>query len=108
MRIVCIGGGPGGLYFAALMKKANPRHHIRVVERNRPDETFGFGVVFSDATMAGIAEADREAGFERGRNHTGRPDGIERRIGGVRADAGSKRTEAVDADDHAAVAAAGR
>src|SRR5262245_46585641 len=61
MRIVCIGGGPGGLYFAALMKKANPRHHIRVVERNRPDDTFGFGVVFSDATMAGIAEADSEA-----------------------------------------------
>jgi len=61
MRIVCVGGGPGGLYFATLMKKANPRHHIRVVERNRPDDTFGFGVVFSDATMAGIAEADSEA-----------------------------------------------
>jgi anthraniloyl-CoA monooxygenase len=61
MQIVCIGGGPGGLYFATLMKKANPRHHIRVIERNRPDDTFGFGVVFSDATMAGIAEADSEA-----------------------------------------------
>jgi anthraniloyl-CoA monooxygenase len=61
MRIVCIGGGPGGLYFATLMKKANARHHIRVIERNRPDDTFGFGVVFSDATMAGIAEADSEA-----------------------------------------------
>ena len=61
MRIVCIGGGPAGLYFAVLMKKADPRHHIRVIERNRPDETFGFGVVFSDATMAGIAEADSEA-----------------------------------------------
>jgi anthraniloyl-CoA monooxygenase len=61
MRIVCIGGGPGGLYFAILMKKADPRHQIRIVERNRPEDTFGFGVVFSDATMAGIAEADSEA-----------------------------------------------
>jgi anthraniloyl-CoA monooxygenase len=61
MRIVCVGGGPGGLYFATLMKKADPRHEIRVVERNRADDTFGFGVVFSDATMAGIAEADSEA-----------------------------------------------
>jgi len=61
MRIVCVGGGPGGLYFAGLMKKADPRHNIRVIERNRPDDTFGFGVVFSDATMAGIAEADTEA-----------------------------------------------
>src|ERR671923_1341496 len=61
MRIVCIGGGPGGLYFATLMKKADPRHEIRVIERNRRDDTFGFGVVFSDATMAGIAEADSVA-----------------------------------------------
>ena len=61
MRITCVGGGPGGLYFAVLMKKADPRHLIRVVERNRPDDTFGFGVVFSDATMAGIADADSEA-----------------------------------------------
>src|SRR5688572_2615851 len=61
MRIVCVGGGPGGLYFAILMKKANPAHDVRVVERNRPDDTFGFGVVFSDATMANIAEADSEA-----------------------------------------------
>lgn len=61
MRIVCIGAGPGGLYFATLMKKADARHDIHVVERNRSDDTFGFGVVFSDATMAGIAEADSEA-----------------------------------------------
>jgi anthraniloyl-CoA monooxygenase len=61
MRIVCVGGGPGGLYFATLMKKADPDHEITVIERNRPDDTFGFGVVFSDATMAGIAEADSEA-----------------------------------------------
>jgi anthraniloyl-CoA monooxygenase len=60
MRIVCIGGGPGGLYFAVLMKKADPRHHITVIERNRSDDTFGFGVVFSDATMAAVAEADAD------------------------------------------------
>jgi len=51
MRIVCIGGGPAGLYFALLMKKLDPAHRITVVERNRPYDTFGWGVVFSDATM---------------------------------------------------------
>ena len=61
MRIVCVGGGPGGLYFALLMKKADPRHDVIVVDRNGPDEVAGFGVVFSDATMAGIANADTEA-----------------------------------------------
>lgn len=49
------------MYFALLMKRANPRHDVVVVERNRADDTFGFGVVFSDATMAGIADADSEA-----------------------------------------------
>src|SRR5262245_45243293 len=58
MRITCIGGGPGGLYYALLMKRADPRHDVRVLERNRPDDTFGFGVVFSDTTMTNIAEAD--------------------------------------------------
>lgn len=61
IRIVCIGGGPGGLYFSLLMKRANPAHDITVIERNRPDDTFGFGVVFSDATMAAVAEADTDA-----------------------------------------------
>src|SRR5262245_65847436 len=60
MRIVSIGGGPAGLYFSLLMKKANPGHDITVVERNRADDTFGFGVVFSDATLESFAEADRE------------------------------------------------
>jgi anthraniloyl-CoA monooxygenase len=60
MRIVCIGGGPAGLYFALLMKQLDPAHHISVVERNRPYDTFGWGVVFSDATMAGMREWDAE------------------------------------------------
>ena len=51
MKIVCIGGGPAGLYFALLMKMRNPGHDITVVERNKPYDTFGWGVVFSDATM---------------------------------------------------------
>ncbi|HEV3153595.1 MAG TPA: bifunctional salicylyl-CoA 5-hydroxylase/oxidoreductase [Candidatus Baltobacteraceae bacterium] len=58
MNIVCIGGGPAGLYFALLMKKANPAHRIRVVERNRPYDTFGWGVVFSDATLENLHQAD--------------------------------------------------
>ena len=58
LKIVSIGGGPAGLYFALLMKKANPRHDITVVERNKPDDTFGFGVVFSDATLAELRDAD--------------------------------------------------
>jgi anthraniloyl-CoA monooxygenase len=61
LNIVCVGAGPGGLYFALLMKRADPRHQVVVLERNRADDTFGFGVVFSDATMAGIADADSEA-----------------------------------------------
>jgi len=60
VRIVSIGGGAAGLYFAILMKKANPDHDITVVERNRADDTFGFGVVFSDATLENFAEADQE------------------------------------------------
>src|SRR5215475_4755781 len=61
MRIVSIGGGPAGLYFSLLMKKADPGHDITVMERNRADDTFGFGVVFSDATLESFAEADRES-----------------------------------------------
>jgi anthraniloyl-CoA monooxygenase len=60
MRIVCIGGGPAGLTFALLMKKLDPGHDITVVERNRPYDTFGWGVVFSDATMAHLRRWDEE------------------------------------------------
>ncbi|MBP8533433.1 bifunctional salicylyl-CoA 5-hydroxylase/oxidoreductase [Streptomyces sp. MK37H] len=58
MKIAIIGGGPGGLYFAALMKQLDPAHEITVWERNAPDDTFGFGVVFSDETLGGIENAD--------------------------------------------------
>jgi anthraniloyl-CoA monooxygenase len=60
MNIVCIGGGPAGLYFGLLMKARNPAHHITVVERNLPYDTFGWGVVFSDATMDNMRQWDRE------------------------------------------------
>ncbi len=58
MKIAIAGGGPGGLYFAALMKQLDPRHEITVWERNAPDDTFGFGVVFSDETLGAIEGAD--------------------------------------------------
>jgi len=60
MRIVCLGGGPAGLYFAILMKKANPSHDITVIDRNAADNTFGWGVVFSDKTMDGFRDADEK------------------------------------------------
>jgi anthraniloyl-CoA monooxygenase len=58
VNIVCIGGGPAGLYFSLLMKQQNPAHRITVVERNRPYDTFGWGVVFSDQTLGNLARAD--------------------------------------------------
>ena len=61
MRIACIGGGPAGLYFAILLKKARPDAEIHVYERNKPDDTFGWGVVFSDETLGGFEAADPES-----------------------------------------------
>lgn len=58
MRVACIGGGPGGLFFATLLKRALPQVDVTVYERNRADDTFGFGVVFSDATLDRIDAAD--------------------------------------------------
>src|SRR6266498_3508977 len=60
MKINIIGGGPAGLYFAILMKKSNPKHQITVYERNGPDDTFGWGVVFSGKTLANLRAADIE------------------------------------------------
>lgn len=64
MIIKIIGGGPAGLYFAILMKKANPANDITVYERNGPDDTFGWGVVFSGRTLATLREADAESHAE--------------------------------------------
>jgi len=61
MKINVLGGGPGGLYFAILYKKANPQAEITVYERNRPTDTFGWGVVFSDATLGNFERADAES-----------------------------------------------
>jgi anthraniloyl-CoA monooxygenase len=58
MKISIIGGGPAGLYFAILMKKASASHQIRIYERNGPDDTFGWGVVFSGKTLANLRAAD--------------------------------------------------
>lgn len=58
MKIAIVGGGPGGLYFAALMKQLDPSHEITLWERNAANDTFGFGVVFSDETLGGIGNAD--------------------------------------------------
>ena len=58
MKIAIVGGGPGGLYFAALMKQLDRSHDITLWERNAASDTFGFGVVFSDETLGGIGNAD--------------------------------------------------
>jgi len=64
MRIDIIGGGPAGMYFAILRKKANPADEITVYERNGPDDTFGWGVVFSGKTLRNLRAADAESHAE--------------------------------------------
>jgi anthraniloyl-CoA monooxygenase len=83
MRITCVGGGPAGLYFALLMKKADPAHHVRVLERNRAGDTFGWGVVLSDQTVDALrqADADTAAQIAEAFNHW---DDIAVHIGGRR------------------------
>ena len=58
MKVAIIGGGPGGLYLAILLRRANPATQVTIYERNRIEDTFGFGVVLSDATEGILAEAD--------------------------------------------------
>jgi len=60
VKVVVIGGGPAGLYTALLLRKSNSEHSVTVVERNRPDDTFGWGVVFSDQTLENFRAADDE------------------------------------------------
>jgi len=61
MKIIIIGGGPAGLYFAILMKKLNPAHEITIFERDGPNDTFGWGIVFSDRTFSYLKENDYES-----------------------------------------------
>ncbi|MBO0690472.1 MAG: NAD(P)-binding protein, partial [Candidatus Dormibacteraeota bacterium] len=76
MRVAVLGGGPGGLYFAALLKQLRPDHDVEVFERNAADDTFGFGVVLSDETLGGIEHADPVV-FERMARHFARWDDID-------------------------------
>jgi len=82
MNIVCVGGGPAGLYAGLLMKLRDPRRSVTVVERNQPGDTFGWGVVFSDQTLGNLALADAPSAraIERAFN---RWDAIDVQIGGA-------------------------
>ncbi|HTK67233.1 MAG TPA: FAD-dependent monooxygenase [Pseudonocardia sp.] len=94
MRVAVAGGGPGGLFLATLIRRADPSIEVTVFERNRADDTFGFGVVFSDRTLAGIHEADpvlREALSQHGRHW----DQIEVRLKGERIRCGGNGMAAV-------------
>ncbi|MGY1742101.1 MULTISPECIES: FAD-dependent monooxygenase [unclassified Blastococcus] len=95
MRIAVLGGGPGGLFAAALARSSDPSREVTVFERNRAEDTFGFGVVFSDATLAGIHAADpvlRTALTEHGVHW----DPIEVRLHGQRLSCGGNGMAAVE------------
>jgi anthraniloyl-CoA monooxygenase len=81
VKIACIGGGPAGLYLGILVKRSAPEHEVIIFERNRPADTFGFGVVFSDATLGNLAAADPES-HEEITGRFARWDDIEIHVGG--------------------------
>ncbi len=83
MKIVCLGGGPGGLYFAISMKLRNPAHEVVVIERNKPDDTFGWGVVLSDEALDNLYENDAKSA-ELIKNHFAYWDDIALHFGGQR------------------------
>ena len=58
MKVICLGGGPAGLYLGISLKLQNPEHEVEVYERNKPDDTFGWGIVFSDQTVDNITAND--------------------------------------------------
>ncbi len=66
MKVLCLGGGPAGLYFAISMKLRDPSHQVTVLERNRANDTFGWGVVLSDDALS-------QHGAQRSRQHGGDP-----------------------------------
>jgi anthraniloyl-CoA monooxygenase len=82
VKIAVIGGGPAGLYFSLLIKKADPTHDVEVFERNRPDDTFGWGVVFSNETLGHFREADAET-FERITESFAHWEAIDTHVGGA-------------------------
>src|SRR5260370_16716250 len=68
MKIKIIGGGPAGMYFAILMKKADTTHDIKIYDRTGPDNTFGWGGVFSGRTLSNLRAADQPSPAEITRN----------------------------------------
>ncbi|MEZ6014287.1 MAG: FAD-dependent monooxygenase [Planctomycetota bacterium] len=94
MRVSVLGGGPGGLYSAILLKKAFPKAEITVHERNKPDDTFGWGVVFSDETLGTFEERDPES-MARIRAEFAYWTDIETYLGGGPDGAGGFKSEAM-------------
>jgi anthraniloyl-CoA monooxygenase len=76
MKVAVVGGGPAGLYFALLLKRAEPAASVIVLERNRPGDTFGWGVVFSEQTLGNLRAADAES-YDEITRHFARWDDID-------------------------------